>query len=332
MRIEGRSLSTEPHKFGTRCAPQGQRVTNLRVEVLSCRKGWAPVLLLLAGLAFAGCSSGPAPRQISGVQVPLWLVQRAEGRSEAGAPDGEWSQARACEELSRRLWYRDKVEALGFLHRGAFLGDGECALEYLAQSQADRVSLSLRLYVRLALEKLVDAGPVSDRSGRDVGGELRYQLHNAWRTVEPCDPARARRRPDALNPVPASFESVAFQGGGGSPDSTQVRESLRVPDGWPTLETTAWSGGTDKLWVAAGVIALVVNANGEPSHHGEFLWIRNTGTTPVYYSGRTIGRASRELLPKEEHRVPIPACPGEERRPFTSVPLVVRHGNGGDFR
>jgi hypothetical protein len=132
----------------------------------------------------------------------------------------------------------------------------------------------------------------------------------------------------------SAFGGTGGGGGGGGPDPSQVqaRVGQAAADRWTTLETTAWSGGTDKLWLAAGVLSVVVNANGEPSHHGEWLWIRNTGTTPVYYSGRTIGRASRELLPKEEHRVPIQAFPGEERRPFTSVPLAVRHSNGGDFR
>jgi len=294
------------------------------------RKEW----LLTLALSSLGCATAAPDRRVSGVTVPAALYECAE----RGAAPQE--RAEACRALSRKLLDRDPVEALRFLRRGAALRDAECCLEYLAFAESKEISASQRLYARIFLEGLLSQGPVLMPDGRDLTPELLYQLASAWRHGDPRDPDRARQNIEAflrsgppahLARSPAVAQLIrelgarpeAAPGGGASwmrERPTRV-DSPALPD-WATVEATAWGGGNDRLWQASGVLAFVVNAEGEPSLRGRALWIRNCGRTPVYYTSMAAGRTHRELLPGREELVPLSFSASEFT---TGVPVSVRY-------
>jgi hypothetical protein len=296
----------------------------------------ATLILSVLGL---GCATAPAERRHSGVTVPSALVERAEHG--AAAP----TQAQACRSLSLKLWERDPVEALRFLRKGAALRDGECCLQYLAFSESKEVSLSQRLYARLFVEGLLAQGAILTQSGRHVTGELHYQLASAWRHTEPRDLDRARQNLESLVRSGASSELAGSPGvaqmirelgaradeapgGGASWTRERPAKSERsvpsFPD-WAVIDVTAWGGGNDKLWQAAGVLAFVVNAEGEPSLRGRALWIRNCSRTPVYYTSLAAGRTQHELLPGREERVPLQFAAADKDPSTTGVAVSVRY-------
>lgn len=288
----------------------------------------------------AACQAAPAEVRRGGVTLPRALLERAEGGGAGGSgPSGE-----ACEAVARALWDRDPIEALRFARKGAAAGDGECALFYLSLVESREASLSQRVLGRLFLEELAGRGPLRARSGRDARAELHYRLLAAWRAAEPRDPERARSNleaflrsappaellrsamvTEAMRETPPRAEAPAPGGGDGWATGRDTEISYRESGGrWSVLEVTAWAGGNDRLWQAAGVLAFLVNGRGEPAMRGSALWIRNLSGQAVVYSAPDAGRFHRELAPGQEELVPLP--PGGET---TGVTLKVRFRSRG---
>lgn len=287
----------------------------------------------------AACQAAPAEVRRGGVSLPRALLERAErGPSGADAADRP-TAGEACEAVARALWDRDPIEALRFARKGALGGDGECALLYLAFVESGQASLSQRVLGRLFLEDLAGRGPLRSRSGRDLRAQIHYGLLAAWRTQEPRDPERARANLEAFlrssppeellrsalvlaakREVPARPEPPALGGGSRWATSRPVDISYREDSGrWSVLEVTAWAGGNDRLWQAAGVLAFLVNDQGEPCLRGSALWMRNLGAHSVFYSLPEAGHILRELAPGQEEFVALHASRGG-----TGVTLAVR--------
>jgi hypothetical protein len=286
----------------------------------------------------AACQAAPAEVRRGGVTLPRAWIERAERGRDDGNADLSWTPGEACEALARALVDRDPIEALRFARKGAAGGDGECALLYLSLVESREASLSQRVLGRLFLEDLAGRGPLRSRSGRDVRAELHYRLMAAWKTAEPRDPERVRSNLEAfLNSAPpADLRRSALVAEAMRETPPRAEPAPGGGDGWTVrrdveisyrdeesresiLEVTAWAGGNDRLWQAAGVLAFLVNDRGEPSMRGTALWIRNLSARPVVYSAPDAGRVHRELAPGQEELVPLVSG----RNP-TGVTLTVR--------
>ncbi|HXG60799.1 MAG TPA: hypothetical protein VNO22_05475 [Planctomycetota bacterium] len=296
------------------------------------------VIATLALGFLAACQAAPAEVRRGGVTLPRAWIERAERGPDDGNADLSWTPGEACEALAHALADRDPIEALRFARKGAAWGDGECALLYLSLVESRQASLSQRVLGRLFLEDLAARRALRSRSGRDVRAELHYRLMAAWRTAEPRDPERVRTNLDAFlrssPPEDLRRSTLVAQamretppqpepapgGGDGWAVRRDVEISYRDEESRETLlEVTAWAGGNDRLWQAAGVLAFLVNDRGEPSMRGTALWIRNLSARTVIYSAPEAARVHRELAPGQEELVPL--VPG---RDATGVALTVR--------
>ena len=227
--------------------------------------------LAILGLVGSGCAGAPSDVRIQGVPVPSAWIERAESGTEP----------KICLALSRKLWDRDVLESLRYLHKGVLLRDPECFRQYLAYAQTPSLNLSQRVYARLFVEKLLRQAPVVTSKGEDIRGELYYQLCWAWRYTEPRCPAKVKQVLQSMlehgaapaqenSPFIAQLiretglrrEAIARK----SPPVHDIRlyaadhaeenrAWLRVPlngdrregGDWVVSEANAWGGGSDRL-------------------------------------------------------------------------------------
>jgi hypothetical protein len=323
----------------------------MRGDAMIMRRALAATPFLACALLAAGCVTPPPEVRIHGVLVPGSWVEKAEAGSGS-------EQARACLSISRKLFDRDLLESLRYLRKGAEQRNAECCRQYLTTGESAAVNLSQRLYVRLFVERLLRRGPILTESGEDIRSDLYVRLSRAWCHTPPVSPSKAKQVLESMlecgvEPRSTSSASLAqmirdaglrahpgWKGAGrlqgiqmyAGESAEAARRWLQIPElggsgaiaGWCVNEANAWGGGSDRLVQSTGVLAFLVNAQGEPTFRGDHLWICNLGTSPAYVTSTDIGRSNYELVPGQEETIPLASAGLKQAEPTTGISLAVR--------
>lgn len=233
------------------------------------------------------------------------------------------------------------LERIRLLLKGVDHEEFACADRLLAMVERKEPTMSQRMYFRMSIEKVLDAGGL-----RDHASELRQRLALSWQFVEPQLPARVRTNLEALAELGwrperenatlllqmasmtgsrtdrASRRSASGDAAVGQISSDPGRQPwASTLDGlWEELQCGVWGGGNDLLLMSTGVLAFLVNQRGEPVHHGSHLWIRNESGQTVAYSVPVGDIFLRELPPGGEEMIAV--LPS--KRTTTEIALAIR--------